>query len=237
MDLSLVIPTLNEAGNIAEVIERARRVLEKLSIRYEIIIVDGGSSDHTVERAQRAGARAVLQVDQGYGGALRRGFGVARGEYVVTMDSDLSHEPEFIASLWDKRFSAEIIIASRYVVGGQADMSAFRMVLSRILNLVFTSILRVPVKDISSGFRLYRRSAVESIRFEARDFDVLEEILIRLYINGYRIAEAPFHYRPRKTGRSHAKLFRFGWAYLKTLLRMLRLRRTGAGGASHTSLD
>ena len=224
MDLTLIIPTLNEAGNIGECITRARKVLDALGVSSEILIVDGGSADGTVEEAEAAGARAIRDVKRGYGGALRAGFAAAGGRHIVTMDSDLSHEPEFIATLWGARDRADIIIASRYVPGGRADMSAFRYVLSRVLNTVFTIILRIPVKDISSGFRLYRREAIEQIEFTADDFDVLEEILIKLYVSGHAVSEAPFHYRPRKEGKSHAKLARFAIAYLKTLCRMIHLR-------------
>ena len=225
MDVTLVIPTLNEAGNIGELIERARGVMDDQAIRYEILTVDGGSTDGTCEEAEAAGARAIRQGGETYGDALRTGFAQATGQFIVTMDSDLSHEPEFIRRLWEERERAEIVIASRYVTGGRAEMSRFRAVLSRILNAVFTRLLQVPVKDISSGFRLYRREAIESIQCQASDFDVLEEILIKLYVRGCRVAEAPFHYRPRRHGKSHAKLIRFGLAYMRTLYRMWRLRR------------
>lgn len=224
MDVSLVIPTLNEAGNIGEVVQRARRVFGELGVEHEILIVDGGSTDATCPEAEAAGARVLREDGLSYGRALRDGFAAARGSVILTMDSDLSHEPEFIETMWRNRDSADIIIASRYVLGGKADMSQFRYVLSRILNTVFTTILRVPVKDISSGFRLYRRSALQSIEITARDFDVLEEILIKLYVRGHRVREVPFHYKPRKAGKSHAKLFRFAIAYLRTLWKMGRIR-------------
>lgn len=224
LDLTLIIPTLNEAGNIGELVRRARGVLDPLGIQYEILAIDGGSTDGTREEAEEAGARAILDKGTGYGDALRSGFQAASGEYLVTMDSDLSHAPEFIETMWARREQSDIIIASRYIRGGEYEMSWFRAVLSRILNVTYTTILRVPVKDISSGYRLYRRSAIEAINCRARDFDVLEEILIRLYVKGYKVDEVPFHYQPRKEGKSHAKLFRFAWAYLITLCHMMRLR-------------
>jgi dolichol-phosphate mannosyltransferase len=227
MDLTIIIPTLNEAGNIGELITRARGVLDPLGVAYEILIMDGGSTDQTREEAAAAGARPVLHEDVGYGAALRQGFREAQGAYIITMDSDLSHEPEFIATLWKARDSADILIASRYAAGGSADMPRFRRVLSVILNLVFTTVLWIPVRDISSGFRLYRRTAIQSIECRARNFDVLEEILIKLYLAGHAVAEVPFNYRPRKEGKSHAKLFKFGVAYLRTLSRMMRLRWGG----------
>ena len=224
MDVSLVIPTLNEAGNIGEVVQRARIVFAELGVQHEIMIVDGGSTDATCTEAETAGARVLREDGLSYGHALRHGFEEARGEVILTMDSDLSHEPEFIETMWRNRDLADIIIASRYVPGGKADMSGFRYVLSRILNTVFTLILRIPVKDISSGFRLYRRSALQTIQITARDFDVLEEILIKLYVRGHKVREVPFHYKPRKEGKSHAKLFRFAIAYVRTLCKMCRIR-------------
>lgn len=229
MDLTLVIPALNEAGNIGELVRRARGELDELAIAWEILVVDGGSTDSTRQEAEAAGAHIIHQPEcsqgAGYGGALKSGFAQARGEVIVTMDSDLSHEPEFIKSLWQARDRADIIIASRYVVGGRADMPLFRRALSKLLNIVYTTILSIPVKDISSGFRLYRLAALRSIHIEACDFDVLEEILIKLYVGGHGVAEVPFHYRPRREGKSHAKLVKFAFAYLKTLFRMMRLRK------------
>lgn len=227
MELTLVIPALNEAGNIGELVRRAHTELDGLGIQYEILVIDGDSTDNTVGEASAAGARVVLHPVRGYGGALRQGFAHAQGDVIITMDSDLSHEPEFLRELWLARERADIVIASRYVSGGKADMSGFRYFLSRILNSVYTLLLRIPVRDISSGFRLYRHSALDEIEIVAKDFDALEEILIKLYVRKHKVLEVPFHYKPRKEGKSHAKLVRFAWAYLITLVKMFRLRLNG----------
>jgi dolichol-phosphate mannosyltransferase len=87
-------------------------------------------------------------------------------------------------------------------------MPASRLWLSRILNGFFAYGLSLPYRDMSSGFRLYRRSALRDIKIESRDFEVLEEILIRLYAQGYQILEVPFHYAPRREGQSHAKVIK-----------------------------
>jgi len=223
IDLSIIIPALNEAGNIGPLVTRCRGVIQRLGVSAEIIVVDGGSKDGTVVEAEQAGGRVIQQVGRGYGGALRTGFGAARGRHIQTMDSDLSHEPEVIQSLWDARERADVIIASRYVKGGGAEMPKFRAVLSRILNVTFTTAFRMPVHDISSGFRLYRATTLKSISFHASDFDVLEEILILIYINGGTVTEVPFMYRPRQAGKSHAKLIQFGIAYARTFHAMWKL--------------
>jgi glycosyltransferase involved in cell wall biosynthesis len=226
-DLSIIIPALDEDGNIGALVERCHQTIARIGAHAEVIVVDGGSTDGTVAEAEAAGARVLRQKGRGYGGALRTGFTAARGRFIQTMDSDLSHEPEVIQTLWEARDRADVVIASRYVRGGAADMPRFRAVLSRILNVTFTTAFRLPVHDISSGFRLYRADALRRITFDASDFDVLEEILILIFVGGGSVTEVPFHYRPRQAGRSHAKLFRFGLAYAKTFFKMRRLRREG----------
>jgi SAM-dependent methyltransferase len=121
-----------------------------------------------------------------------------------------------------------VLIASRYVAGGRADMGVFRRLLSHVLNRTYARALSLDIRDLSSGYRMYRREILQNLSLIARDFDVLEEILIRVYAQGWRIREVPFHYSARGSGRSHARLFAFGWAFFKTLLRMWRLRNSVA---------
>jgi dolichol-phosphate mannosyltransferase len=205
-------------------VQRCRETIARIGVHAEIIVVDGGSVDTTVAEAEQAGARVIPQIGRGYGGALRTGFAAALGQYLQTMDSDLSHEPEVIASLWQARERADVVIASRYVPGGGGEMPWFRAVLSRILNVTFTAAFRLPIRDISSGFRLYRAERLKQITFRASNFDVLEEILILIYIGGGTVTEVPFMYRPRQAGQSHAKLIKFGLAYCRTFYSMWKLR-------------
>jgi dolichol-phosphate mannosyltransferase len=226
MELSVVIPALNEADNLAKLLPQLHVVLPSLGIEYEIIVVDNNSHDATAEVCAAEGAILTQQSEPGYGGALRAGFEHASGRHILTMDADLSHVPDFIPAMWNRRSDAELVIASRYVEGGSADMPLYREILSIILNVVYTKLLSLPLKDISSGFRLYRASALTGLDVRSNDFDVQEEILIKCYARGYKIIEVPFQYMPRVTGKSKVKLLRFGVSYLKTLIRMWKLRNS-----------
>lgn len=223
-ELTVIIPALNEQENLKLLIPQVRQVLSELAIPFEVIVVDGGSSDYTRGVAAEEGARVVEQTERGYGGALIAGFAAARSPVVVTMDADLSHPPLFLKDFWENRQKADLLIASRYVTGGRADMGTPRRILSYILNRTYSGLLNLKLWDVSSGFRMYDRTVLGNLDLRARDFDVLEEILVKIFINGGRIKEVPFYYQARNSGKSHAKLVRFGWAFSKTLVRMCRLR-------------
>jgi dolichol-phosphate mannosyltransferase len=226
MQLSIVIPALNERDNISKLIPALRAAVPIDITDYEIIVVDGHSNDSTPYVAENLEARVITQSRPGYGAALQEGFLQARGEYILTLDADLSHPPSFLPDLWQARSEAEVIIASRYVPSGAADMPWGRYVLSRILNIVFARSLSLPARDVSSGFRLYNAAVVRAMQFQSTHFDILEEILVQAHAQGWRIIEVPFRYEARHSGKSHVRLLKFGWAYLKTLLRMWRLRNS-----------
>ena len=142
---------------------------------------------------------------------------------MLTLDADLSHDPDFVAKMWRARESGDVVIASRYARGGVAYTGAFRGFLSWLLNAFLRRVLSLPVRDLSSGYRLYRRSALEELKFKSTNFEVLEEILVRLYAKGYSVVEVPFTYFPREAGRSHVRLFRFGMDQLRSAARMWKL--------------
>jgi len=225
-ELSIVIPALDEGASIGHLVRRLMAEAARLNVPFEVIVVDGGSVDGTPRWAAEAGAIVVRQPGHGYADALLTGFHRATGAYVATMDADYSHDPDFLRALWAAREQAELVIASRYVAGGFANMPPFRRWLSRILNRISRSMLSLPYRDLSSGFRLYRRHVVQALAPRARRFDVLIEILARIRAEGWRIKEVPFHYRRRQGGRSHAGIVSFGLSYARTLARMWVVRNS-----------
>jgi dolichol-phosphate mannosyltransferase len=223
---SILIMARNEASNLAFLLPQIRSVLAGQGCTYEIIVVDGASSDETVSTAEAHGASVFLQKGKGYGSAFREGLTYCRGEWIITLDADYSHPPQFLRALISQKEGVDMLIASRYVPGGDAKMEFYRNFLSKILSFLFGRFLGIPVKDVSSGFRMYRRSVVSRLGLEGRDFDVLIETLVRVVSKGYRVREIPFIYEPRVHGRSNARVFKFALSYLRTLRRAWNLRNS-----------
>jgi len=224
LDLSVVIPTLNEGPNLMELLPILRSTLEEMGITWEILIVDGNSQDNSEEIATQEQARYICEEEPGYGAAILRGFSEALGSYILTMDADLSHPARMVKELWGVRDSADISIASRYVPGGQADQPWVRLQLSRILNMFFRKGLAIDVRDMSSGFRLYRKNVLGRLDLELTNFVVLIELLLKAHAYGLRIQEIPFQYRPRSTGSSKAQVLNFGLDYLRLFRRIRKIR-------------
>lgn len=226
MELSILILTIDEKENLMRLLPDIRSVIEPLTSNYEILIVDGGSTDGTADVAHNLGATVIQQAHNGYGNALRQGFAAAKGDYILTLDADLSHKPVYLRQMWLERHAAEVLIASRYIPGGSADMPGDRLWLSRILNTIFRTVLALPIQDMSSGYRLYQTRVLRSISLQGSTFDILPEILVKALADGWRVKEIPFHFAPRQSGGSKARLLRFGIAYAKTLHNMWRFRNS-----------
>lgn len=223
MELSVIIPTLNEEDNLYLLLPRLRTVLDHLGCDYEVMIADGGSKDGTLDIARKYGA-SIIRKKKGYGIALRSAFRRCHGKFVITMDADLSHNPSVIKQLYSKRHTADIVVSSRYIRGGSSSTSLVRKLLSVILNKIFCMFLALPLKDASSGFRLYNSGILKRLKLKGHHFEILQEILIQAYLQGCTVIEIPLHYLPRKSGRSHVRLLTFCFYYLKVLLRFWKQR-------------
>src|SRR5271167_3433341 len=187
MNISVILPVMNEAENLRILIPRLTALLDRERITHEIIVIDGPSTDGTRETAEALGARVVGERRRGYAGAMETGIAEARGDYVLTLDADQSHDPDFIVKMWRARTRADIVIASRYVLGGVAYSGFVRRATSWLLNAVLRRILSMPVRDMSSGYRLYRRELLANLDLTSSNFEVLEEILVKAYASGFSV--------------------------------------------------
>ena len=226
LKVSVVIPVLNESGNIASLIHKIRDVLSSVQAEFEVILVDGGSCDDTVKIARDMGVQVVMQSKPGFGQAILDGFTSAKKDFIVAMDADFSHPPEFIPVMLGYLEEADLIIASRYIKGGGSRAGLARSIVSRSLCFFFRYGLGIPVKDITSGFRALNREVISTINLKGREFEIQPEIIINAYAKGWRIKEVPFCYEPRRAGSSHIgrKVFKLIRGYLKVFWRIYKKR-------------
>ena len=233
-DLDVVILAIGDDANAGAVIEDVRSVVAGLGLHARLIVV-GHDNDRRASTFD--GVTLVVPSRPGYGAALAGGFGVARAPFVMTMNADLSQPASLIGALWEARDTADIIVASRYVPGGACETSAARQVFSRLLNGVFERVLSVPVRDLSSGLRLYRRRVLDALEIESADYAALPEALVRAYAEGYRVAEVPFRFVAPGNG-SFVRLARFGSSYVRTAWRLWRLRNSiNSADYDHRAFD
>jgi glycosyltransferase involved in cell wall biosynthesis len=219
-ELTVLTLTLNEAHSLDTFVAKMRPAVSALVPDFEFLIVDGGSTDNTVAMAKAAGARVVQQSKPGYGNAYREGLALSKGEYILTLDADSAHPMEMFAEFWRHRADYSVVMGSRYLPGGSDARPAGRKLLSRVLNFAYRTVLWSPLTDISGGFRLYLAADVQNTPSEALYYDVVAELMGKLWGSGKKILEIPYHYFPRENGESKARILRFGFHYGMTLLKL-----------------
>ena len=212
--VAVVVPTYNEAENLPEL---ARRVFALDIPNARMIVVDDGSPDGTGEVAKRlteqhGGRLELIQrgSKQGLGTAYVEGFSraLASGaDYVLQMDADLSHPPEYIPDFLQQLTKVDVVVGSRYVPGGGVDESwrLPRSLLSLVGNLAIRLITGLKVKDATSGFKAFRSSALHSLdltQIQSRGFAFQAEVAHSCQRRGYRVVEHPIVFASRAKGRS-----------------------------------
>lgn len=229
-DLSVILPAYEEAENLEMLLPALQGVLSGMAIPYEIVVVDASiPRDATQSICERHAARYVPRVGGAlYGHAIRTAQTIARGRYVITMDADGSHGPSFITQLWAYRDQAGIVVASRYVSGGQTENPAILIFMSMVVNYVFRIVLGLRCADVSNSFRLYQGDEFRGLTLNCDHFDIVEEILIKLYFArpNYIVKEIPFTFEKRKAGKTKRKLLTFAIGYAFTLIRLHRFKKS-----------
>jgi glycosyltransferase involved in cell wall biosynthesis len=218
-NVTVVIPTRNEEGVIAEIITAAR------PHATEILVVDGHSTDRTREIATSLGARVILDAGRGKGEALRRSFDEARHEILVFIDADGSHDPTDIPLLIApiRRGDAELVIASR-TRGGSDELHGtaeqlLRYIGSQLIMLAINYRWQVRLTDSQNGFRALRRDAARALQLTSNLTTIEQEMLMRALKCGCRVVEIPSHEFERRWGVSKVSVWRLWWAYVWSLIR------------------
>lgn len=225
---SVVLPAYREDESLRVLLPRLRATMNALNTAYEILVVDAPEPlDSTPAVCLENEVRHVpREPGATFGDAIRTGIDRARGERIIFMDADGSHPPEFIEQLVRHQDEAQVVIASRYVDGGHTENPAILIFMSRVVNLCYSLVLNIQVKDVSNSFRLYDAASLKSLTLKCENFDIVEEILFKLKRArpGIAFKEVPFSFRRRMFGQTKRNLFRFMLSYVFTIVRLRFMR-------------
>ena len=222
VELSVVMPCLNERETVAVCVRKAIVALKDAGILGEVIVADNGSTDGSVELAQAEGARVVNIEQKGYGNALKGGILAARGEYVLMADSDdsydFSHAPRFVQQL---RTGSDLVMGNRFQ-GGISDRAMPFLhrylgnpVLSGIGRLFFGS----PCGDFHCGMRGFRRESYLRMDIRSTGMEFASEMVVKATLLRMKVSEVPTTLNPDGRNRPpHLRTWRDGWRHLRFLL-------------------
>jgi hypothetical protein len=222
LELSVVMPCLDEAETLAQCVEKVQRVFRDRNIAGEIIVADNGSTDGSPDIASRAGARLVHVKDKGYGNALRGGIAATRGKYVITGDADSSHDlmqiPVFLEKL---REGYDLVVGNRFQGGIESGAMPplHRYLGTPVLGQIARLFFGTPCGDQQCGFRGFTRAAFWRMGLRATGMEFASEMVVKATHLHMRIAEVPTTQYPAGRHRPpHLRTWRDGWRHLRLML-------------------
>jgi glycosyltransferase involved in cell wall biosynthesis len=218
---TVVIPARDEAATIAEVVRTS------LPFAAEIVVIDGSSRDETARTASEAGARVISDPGRGKGLAIRLAIPHIQTDITVLMDADGSHDPEDIPRLTEPilRGEADHVSASRLLGGSSELHGSFdewaRLAGSSFITACINWRYRVRLSESQNGFRAIRTAVLRELKLQSRHTTIEQEMIVATLRAGYRMGEVPSHEHPRRAGSSHISVWRDGWSYVFSLVRLL----------------
>jgi len=222
VELSIVMPCLNEAETVATCVAKARQYLERSGVVGEVIVADNGSTDGSQELARAAGARVVDVPQRGYGSALIGGIAEARGVYIVMGDADDSYDftdlDGFVAKL---REGYDLVMGNRFAGGiDKGAMPALHRYLGNpVLSFLGRLFFRTHVRDFHCGLRAFKTDSVRSLGLQCPGMEFASEVVVKATLAGQRIGEVPTRLHPDGRSRPpHLRSWRDGWRHLRFLL-------------------
>lgn len=222
IEVSIVMPCLNEAATLATCIRKAQTAIARDGLAAEIIIADNGSTDASPTIARALGARLVEVTERGYGAALQSGIAAARGRYVVMADADDSYDLTSIGTFIKQlRGGSDLVMGNRF--RGGIDQGAMRWSHRVIGNPILTAVGRiffgVPIGDFHCGLRAFRKDAYERMDLRSKGMEFASEMVIKARLKGMRIEELPtVLHKDGRNRPSHLRTWRDGWRHLRFML-------------------
>jgi glycosyltransferase involved in cell wall biosynthesis len=222
VEVSIVMPCLNEAETLAVCIQKAQQAIERDGLAAEIIVADNGSTDGSQVIAKELGVRVVPVARKGYGSALIGGINAARGRFVIMGDADDSYDFTAIAPLIDKlREGYDLVVGNRFRGGIESGAMPWshRWVGNPALTFISRVFFHTPVGDAHCGLRGFRKDAYDRMTLRATGMEFASEMVIKASLKRMRIAEVPVTLRPDgRTRPPHLRTWRDGWRHLRFML-------------------
>ena len=226
--LTIVVPCFDEVGNVPRLERELFPALDALKLDYEVLAVDDGSSDSTLESLQGLTSRqARLRVlkhgsNRGLGAALKTGLAEAKGEWLVFLDADLTFHPRHVRELWAARETsdADCVSGSPYL-GGMPGVPLYRRLPSMAVNAFYRGLFSRVLTSYTPMFRLYRTADLKGMELLSDGFEISAEILVRLLKAGARIVEVPVPLTSRTHGASKMRGLRELARHLRLITRLL----------------
>jgi glycosyltransferase involved in cell wall biosynthesis len=203
--ISLIIPVFNEELTIGNIIDRAKAVLQRVGLSYEIIVVDDFSTDRSLELSNRQGVKVYsFKKHMGKGYALRAGFAKAKGDIITTIDSDGSHRPEELPSLLTPILEdkADLVIGSRYLNQNPAAAKKLNAIGVRLFNFLIKVFTGVAVSDSQSGYRVMKSKILRNMSLKSGGYEIESEMLVKTARQGFHVIEVPISFEQRTYGTS-----------------------------------
>jgi glycosyltransferase involved in cell wall biosynthesis len=203
--LSIVVPAYNEEHTVGDVTDRLKATLREIGLPSEIIVVNDYSTDRTVEVSMHRNVKVYsLNQHMGKGYALRAGFAKAKGEIIVTIDSDGSNRPEELPLLLKPVLEdkADLLIGSRFAGKQATSGKRFNAAGVRIFNLLIRILTGAEVSDSQSGYRVMKREVLKDLHLKSGTYEIESEILVKIAKRKFRIREVPVSFEQRTYGKS-----------------------------------
>lgn len=222
VELSILMPCLNEAETLAICIEKARNYLKRSGIEGEVLVADNGSTDGSREIAASLGARVVGVETKGYGAALIGGIAAAHGRYIIMGDADDSYDFSSLDPFVERlRAGADLVMGNRFAGGIEKGAMPFlhRYLGNPVLSFLGRLFFNIKAGDFHCGLRGFNAKSIRALGLRTTGMEFASEMVVRSALQGYRIEEVPTTLRPDGRSREpHLRTWRDGWRHLKFLL-------------------
>lgn len=225
LDLSVVLPVFNEEGSIGELVSRVTAVLEASKLKFEVLVVDDGSSDGSAAEVAALNSKQVSLLrhpyNKGNGSAIKTGMRAARGRTIACMDSDGQHDPTDLLRLYEHSENFDLVVGARTEDYKGHPVRNFG---NSFFNWLASGLTQFNVQDLTSGFRLFKTEAIKDYidLLPARFSYPTTSTLIFLKV-GYNIKYVPIRVMPRSKGSSKIRVVRDGWRFLMIMLKIIVL--------------